>query len=116
MSGQAHADAARALSPLDPMLYAMLAGRAFSHAVRGELEQAVLWIDRARRSPGAHVLIDVIAAVMHGMHGDDAVARQCAEIARSRAPAISKDDFFRAFPFRTQVREQFGAMLTKYGF
>src|SRR6185295_20188886 len=59
-SGQEHADVAMALSPLDPLLYAMLAARAFSHVVRDELDDASLWIDRARRSPGAHVLIDVI--------------------------------------------------------
>ena len=117
LSGQEHADAAMALSPLDPLLYAMCAGRAFSHTVRGEHDDAVLWIDRARRSPGAHVLIDVIGVVMHGLRGDDAQARQCAAGAQSRAPGVSKDDFFRAFPFRdAAMRERFGAILTKYGF
>jgi len=116
-SGQEHADAAMALSPLDPLLYAMQAGRAFSHAVRGQLDDAVLWIDRARRSPGSHVLIDVISTVLHGMHGDDAQARECAANARYRDPSISKDDFFRAFPVRdSDIRKQFGDMLTKYGF
>jgi DNA-binding winged helix-turn-helix (wHTH) protein/tetratricopeptide (TPR) repeat protein len=116
-SGQEHADAAMALSPLDPLLYAMQAGRAFSHAVRGQLDDSVLWIDRARRSPGAHVLIDVIGAVLHGLRGDDAQARECAANARSRDPSISKVDFFRAFPVRNaETRKQFGDMLTKYGF
>jgi len=116
-SGQEHADAAMALSPLDPLLYAMQAGRAFSHAIRGQLDDAAFWIDRGRRSPGAHVLIDVIGAVLHGLRGDDARARECAAVARSRDPSLSKDDFFRAFPIRSaDIRKQFGDMLTKYGF
>jgi TolB-like protein/Flp pilus assembly protein TadD len=117
LSGQQHADMARALSPLDPLLYAMHAARAFSHAVRGEIADAVLWIDRARRSPGAHVLIDVIGALLHGLQGNEAQARECAAIARSRAPGICKEDFFRAFPFRREpLRRQFSDILVKYGF
>ncbi|MBS0384505.1 MAG: winged helix-turn-helix domain-containing protein [Proteobacteria bacterium] len=117
LSGQAYADAAMALSPLDPLLYAMQATRAFSHVVRGELDDAVLWIDRARRSPGAHVLIDAIGAVVHGLRGDDAQARQCAATARSRDPSLRQEDFFRAFPFRSALmRKQFAEILTRYGF
>jgi hypothetical protein len=116
-SGQQHADLAMALSPLDPLLYAMYAGRAFSHTVRNEHDEAAVWIDRARRSPGAHVLIDVIGALMHGLRGDDVQAQQCAASAHARAPGISTDDFFRAFPFNDMsVRKRFGAVLQKYGF
>ena len=116
-SGQDHADAAMALSPLDPLLYAMLAARAFSHLVRGQTAEGAQWADRALRSPGAHVLIPVIASIAHGMNGDDERARQCAQMAHVRDPALRKEDFFRAFPFRdAAVRKQFGALLTKYGF
>ncbi|MBI3439909.1 MAG: hypothetical protein HY054_14880 [Proteobacteria bacterium] len=72
---QVYADTAMALSPLDPLLYAMQAGRAFSHLVRDDLDNGVVWIDRARRSPGAHVLIDMIAALAHGLRGEEEQAR-----------------------------------------
>jgi tetratricopeptide (TPR) repeat protein len=117
LSGQQHADAAMALSPLDPLLYAFNASRAFSHIVRGEYAEGAAWADRALRSPGAHVLIPVIATVAHGLNGDDIRARECANMARVRDPSLCKDDFFRAFPFRdTGARQRFGAVLTKYGF
>ena len=116
-SGQEHADAAMALSPLDPLLYAMQAARAFSHVVRGDLEGGVLWVDRARRSPGAHVLIDMVGAANHGMRGDDELARACAEAARARDPSLRVADFFRAFPLHDQaLRDRYTAVLTKYGF
>jgi TolB-like protein len=116
-SGQDYADAAMALSPLDPLLYAMMAARAFSHVVRDELDDGVTWIDRARRSPGAHVLIDVIAALVHGLRGDDELAKSCAAAARARTPTITAADFFRAFPFRDQrLRARFAQTLSRYGF
>jgi hypothetical protein len=71
----------------------------------------------ATRSPGAHVLVPMIAAVAHGLHGNDARARECATMAHVRDPALRQADFFRAFPFRTgNVRRQFSALLTTYGF
>ncbi len=116
-SGQEHADVAMALSPLDPLLYAMLAARAFSHVVRDELDDASLWIDRARRSPGAHVLIDVIGSLIHGLRGEDKLARACAAAARARDPNLTAADFFRAFPFRDQrLRSRFAQTLSRYGF
>ena len=117
LSGQHHADAAMALSPLDPLLYGMLAGRAFSHIVRGQYADGAMWADRALRSPGAHVLISVIAAIAHGLNGDDERARLCAAMARARNPAVCADDFFRAFPFRdAAMRQAFASMLARYGF
>lgn len=116
-SGQEHADAAMALSPLDPLLYAMRAGRSFSHLVRGQTAEGADWADRALRSPGAHVLIPMIATIAHGLNGDDARARECAAMAHARDPSLCKEDFFRAFPFREPAfRKQFSDMLTKYGF
>lgn len=116
-SGQQHADMAMALSPLDPLLYAMCASRAFSHLVRRDYEQGALWADRAARSPGAHVLITTIASMAHGLSGDDARAREYAAITHTRDPKIRKNDFFRAFPFRDAgVRAMFDETLTRYGF
>jgi Flp pilus assembly protein TadD len=101
-SCQTDVDAALALSPLDPLLYGMLGVRSFSHMVLGEPAKAVEWAERAARAPSAHVLIELIAVVAHGLNGDDREARAWAESARKRSPNLTKADFLRAFPFREQ--------------
>lgn len=97
---RANADLARRLSPLDPMLYAMLAVRGFSHLVEGQDAEAARWADEAARAPGAHALVALIAAAAHGLSGDDAAAVRWASVARARHPAITSADFLRAFPLR----------------
>ncbi|HET9159384.1 MAG TPA: hypothetical protein VFN88_02135, partial [Caulobacteraceae bacterium] len=99
-NGQAGADSALALSPLDPLAYAMRSVRTFSHIVFDERESAAQWGERAARSPGAHALIDLIAAVGHSLNGDDDRASFWAASARRRDPDISADHFFYAFPMR----------------
>jgi TolB-like protein len=98
--GQAHVDAALALSPLDPLAYGMLGVRAFSHLVLDEAAQAALWAERAARAPGAHALIEMIAAVAHVLNGDEARAKAWSDSARRRSPGLAAVGFFRAFPFR----------------
>lgn len=98
--GQSDVDAALALSPLDPLAYGMLGVRAFSHIVLGEPAAAAEWAERAARAPGAHALIEMIAAVSHALAGDPDRARRWARSARERHPGLGSDDFFRAFPFR----------------
>lgn len=99
-AGQANADAALALSPLDPLAYGMLGVRALSHMVMDEPAQAASWGEQAARAPGAHPLIELIAAVGHALNGDEARASGWAASARRRNPAISGADFLRAFPLR----------------
>ena len=114
---QANVDAALALSPLDPLRYAMLSVRSFSHMGLDEPAAAAHWADQAARSPGAHVLIDVIAVAAHGLNGDDAAARAWAETARARRPDVSAADFFRAFPFRDDAtRQRIAEVLGRYRF
>ena len=98
--GQANVDAALALSPLDPLAYGMLAVRAFSHMVLDQPAEAALWAERAARAPGAHALIEMIAAVAHGLNGDDVRAKAWAVSARRRSPGLAAPEFLRAFPFR----------------
>jgi hypothetical protein len=98
-AGKSDADLAMALSPLDPLFYAMAATRALSHLVSGETEQAAEWGERAARAPGAHVLIAVIALVIHVLNGDRARAAVWAANVRERNGAITQADFFRSFPF-----------------
>jgi hypothetical protein len=93
-------DAALALSPLDPLAYGMLGVRAFSHIVLDQSAPAALWAERAARAPGAHALIEMIAAVAHVLNGDEARARAWTASSRLRSPGLGAADFFRAFPFR----------------
>ena len=114
---QTHADAAMAQSPLDPLLYGMLATRAFSHLVRDQAHEAALWGERAARSPGAHAFIELVAMASHAANGDPAKARKWADSARLRNPALTAEDFFRAFPFRDALtRDKIGAQLRLHGF
>jgi TolB-like protein len=98
--GQADVDSALALSPLDPLAYGMLGVRAFSHIVLDEPGEAAAWAERAARAPGAHALIEMIAAISHVLAGDRDRARRWADSARTRHAGLGPEDFLRAFPFR----------------
>ena len=115
-AGRTDADMAMALSPLDPLHYAMVATRALSHIVGGEAEAAAGWAERAACSPGAHVMIAVIAIIAHALHGDRARAAAWAANVRERNGSITDADFFRAFPFADPVaRERIAQALAAFG-
>ena len=110
--GQQHADAAMALSPIDPLRYAMLATRALAHLVRDETAAAAGWSDQAARAPGAHILITLIAAACHALNGDMECARLWAARAKERDPGICQQRFFRSFPFEdAQMRQRIAGAL-----
>lgn len=114
--GQLHVDRAMALSPLDPLRYGMLATRALSHFVRADYAEAANWSEKAAREPGAHSLIAVIAAACLAAHGEDARARSWVDAARRRQPSVSRDGFFRSFPFvNLDVRRQITRALERSG-
>jgi TolB-like protein len=104
--GRALVDAALKLSPLDPLLYGMLGVRSFSHMALDQPEEAALWGERAARAPRAHPLIELIAAVAHGLNGDDARADAWARLALNRRPDLNGADFLKAFPFRDPITRQ----------
>jgi TolB-like protein len=117
LQSREHVDLAMRLSPLDPMHYAMLATRAFTHLALGEHPAAAEWAERAARSPGAHVLIAMIAAAAHAIDGDRARAAAWAANARARNPALGRADFFRAFPMALHgMRERLSGALQDLGF
>jgi len=117
LQGRAHVDLSMRLSPLDPMYYAMLGTRAFTHMVVGENLAAAEWAERAARSPGAHVLIAMIAAATQSMIGDDAKAAAWASDVRSRNPVLKREDFFRSFPIKSAVtRARLANALERLGF
>lgn len=114
--GQSQADAAMALSPIDPMLYAMLATRALTHLIRGDSATAACWGDEAAQSPGAHGLIALIAGVCQATNGDMKKAQDWVNTARLRDPDISQARFFAAFPFADgDTRDRIATALTRLG-
>ncbi|HEY3658471.1 MAG TPA: winged helix-turn-helix domain-containing protein [Steroidobacteraceae bacterium] len=115
--GRVNIDLAMRLSPLDPLYYAMLATRAFTHMAEGEDVEAANWADRAARSPGAHVLIAMIAAAAHELKGDSARAAFWAENVRERNAAFTREDFGRAFPMKADaMRARVQQALAQLGF
>jgi TolB-like protein len=101
--GRLHVDLAMRLSPLDPLYYAMLGTRALTHMAVGEDPQAADWAERAARSPGAHVLIAMIAAAAHALNGDAARAALWAANVRERNAVLSREDFCHSFPMRSDA-------------
>jgi TolB-like protein len=101
LEGRQHVDLAMRLSPLDPLYYAMQSTRAFTHMVLGEDAEAALWAERGARSPGAHVLIAMIAAAAHALLGDRERASSWARNVRERNATLTRDDFVRAFPMKS---------------
>jgi len=117
LEGREHVDLAMRLSPLDPLYYAMLGTRAFTHMMLGEHAQAAEWAERSARSPGAHVLIAMIASAAQFIAGNEARARHWAANVRERNPALTRADFFRAFPMQAEgTRVRTSDALASLGF
>jgi hypothetical protein len=105
------------LSPLDPLYYAMLGTRALSHMTLGEAAEAAQWAERAARSPGAHVLIAMITTAAQAMAGDEPRAAAWAANVRTRNAALTRDDFFRSFPMKSEAaRARVSSALARFGF
>lgn len=117
MDSRAHVDLAMRLSPLDPLHYAMLATRAFTHMASNEDAQAAHWADRGARSPGAHVLIALIAAAAHTLAGDGARASFWADNVRQRNDTLTREVFFRSFPMKSApMKARLDRALLQMGF
>jgi TolB-like protein len=116
LEGREHVDFAMRLSPLDPLHYAMLGTREFTHMALGEDIQAAHWAERAAGAPGAHVLIAMIATAAHTLAGDEARAVAWARDVRARNPTLRLEDFFRAFPMKPEaMRARVEAALKRRG-
>jgi TolB-like protein/tetratricopeptide (TPR) repeat protein len=112
-----HVDLAMRLSPIDPLYYGMMGTRAFVHMVKGEDAEAAQWAERAARSPGAHVLIAMIAAAAQWLNGDAQRAASWADQVRRRNPSLDCEDFLRAFPMKSQpLRTRVAQALGRLGF
>jgi TolB-like protein len=117
LEGRRHVDLAMRLSPLDPLYYAMLGTRAFTHMAQGEDTEAASWAERAARAPGAHVLIAIIAMLGHALAGNDALAQAWAADVRRRRPGLTSEDVFKAYPIKpAPMRARIAAALARLGF
>jgi len=107
---------AMSLSPIDPLHYAMLATRALTHVVRAEFEAAVEWVDRAARSPNAHIQIFTMAAFVHELTGQSCRAADYVVRVKRTNPTYRRSDFLMSFPFRDEkTRGQVDAALARLG-
>mgnify|MGYP001813279204 CR=1 FL=1 len=110
-------DMAMRLSPLDPLHYAMLGARGFTHIAREEYAAAVAWTEQAARSPGAHVFMALLAAVTQALAGNREKAAAWASDVRERGPLISSADFFRGYPVQAEpMRTRIADALQGLGF
>lgn len=93
----AGADHARALSPMDPLLFAMLASRALALLRLGRYEEAADWGTRSAARPNAHVHIQAIAMFCLALAGRAGEARDYAMAIRRTHSAYRVDDFLGSF-------------------
>jgi TolB-like protein len=117
VSARQHLDLAMQLSPLDPLYYAMLSLRGLTHIATGDDETGAEWAERGARAPGAHALIAMIAAAAQALAGNSERARRWAAEVRRRNPALTRHDFFGAFPMTSEsMRKRVAAALESLGF
>ncbi len=110
-------DLAMRLSPLDPLYYAMLGARGFTHIAKGQYANATVWTERAARSPGAHVFMAVLAAAAQFLADDRPKAEAWAANVRERGPFIRSEDFFRGYPVQAEpMRTRIAEALKELGF
>ena len=115
--GREQLDLAMRLSPLDPLYYAMLGARGFTHIAREEYAEATAWTDRAARSPGAHVFMALLAAAAQALAGNTTQAEAWAAQVRERGPLLRSADFFRGYPVRAEpMRTKIADALQGLGF
>ncbi|MFK8053851.1 MAG: winged helix-turn-helix domain-containing tetratricopeptide repeat protein [Woeseiaceae bacterium] len=115
--GRDELDLAMRLSPLDPLYYAMLGARGFTHIAKGEYVEASVWTERAARAPDAHVFMALLAAVTFALAANDAKATVWAKQVKKRGPLINKADFFRGYPIQAEpMRSNVDRALVRLGF
>ena len=108
---------ALSLSPLDPLLYAMLCCRGLSHLVRGEYEAASDWAERGAIQPNSHLQIWAIAAMSHELAGNRDKALKWATKIKENASEFDHNQFFQSFPIRdSHARSETTGSLIRLGF
>jgi DNA-binding SARP family transcriptional activator len=90
-------DHARALSPMDPLLFGMLASRALALVRLGRYEEAADWGVRSAARPNAHVHIRAIAMVCLALAGRMREATDLAAAIHRAQAGYRVEDFLQAF-------------------
>lgn len=93
------ADFSRALSPFDPLLFAMFSTRALGHLRLGEPEAAAAWALKGSARPNSHAHTQTIAAHCLAVAGRTAEARALMQHIRRLNPQYRLDDFLTSFHF-----------------
>ncbi len=96
-------DHARALSPMDPLLFGMLASRALALARLGRHDEAVEWAQRAAARPNAHVHIRAISMFCLALAGRTAEAKAALAEIRTLQAGYGVTDFAQAFRLAPDV-------------
>lgn len=114
--GFAFVDAARRLSPYDPMTFAYFMQRAVMSGLTGKTEAAATWADRGVRMPNAHYHLHTIAAWCNELDGRHETAAEHVARLRKVRPDYTRDDYFRAFPYCERDRTTIANVLSRLGF
>lgn len=93
---------AMTLSPLDPLLYAMLGTQAQSYINDERYEEAAMWSEKSAQTPGSHYLLSMLAAAAHELKGDHERAQHWLAMTKSRRPDASVDRFLQAFQYQSE--------------
>lgn len=108
---------AMALSPLDPLLYAMMGSQAMSYMSEERFDEAAIWGQRAVQAPGSHYLLGMVCAAAQHLKGDHEKATYWVDKTKSRRPDVTIERFFEAFPFQPgPTRERMDRALREAGF
>ncbi|MBC7957127.1 MAG: transcriptional regulator [Cytophagales bacterium] len=92
-------DHSRALSPFDPMLFAMMGARAMGLMRLAQHDEAADWAVKAAARPNAHVHIQSIALHCLMLAGRHQEARPIAAAIQRAQPGYGVEDFLAAFRF-----------------
>ena len=91
---------ARQLSPLDPLMFAMLGVYALNLAMLGETREAAELSRKSLAQPNVHWQARSFAAITHALDGQIDKARELMRQVRAVAPGYDVKDFVAVFPFR----------------
>jgi DNA-binding SARP family transcriptional activator/TolB-like protein len=109
-------DHSRRLSPLDPLLFAMLATHALAHARLGNYADAAAWSLKAAARPNAHMHVLAIAVHCLALVGRLDEARAYATKIRTMLPRYNVENFLGAFRFTPDAQVLFRRAASLIGF
>ncbi|HEX6018504.1 MAG TPA: tetratricopeptide repeat protein [Burkholderiaceae bacterium] len=109
-------DRSRELSPMDPLLFGMLASRAMALIRLQRFDEAADWATRAAARPNAHVHILAIAAHCLAFAGRADEARAAAAAVRRQLPRYRTDDLLAALRFGGETEAAIRRVAPSIGF